>query len=196
MNPYLRLVLDSNLDFNLDLWPVPVEWNAVVATMGKLTNRMEVICAVTAATMVLPLWESWQGKKFTSFKKSPKEAVDITNRWLLGKTVKLSELWSAEADARNAADNATSDRWAAYAATSAALAARAATSNTPASRAAQAVEAAAVASGAAAISKSYEYRKDHEKVVVQQFYKDWWERCKPLLVEEYKRWSDWLGGAI
>jgi len=178
MNPYIRCFLPPAFDLDklLDL----KHWNkisSVLKVMKKLTHRMQVICAVTAAEIALPVWEKFSERE----NNSPQKAIDLIHKWLLGTATK-AELISAAADA-NAAARSTSG--VAYGSANAASYA-AATIYT--------------ANAAEAASKAITYTVNATQYIssatgdATEAYIIWWDRCKPLLEEEYNQWSRKLRG--
>ena len=190
MNPYLRSLLSPDFDPDT-LVPVSEKW--VAYTLGnlfqKLSYRMHVICALTAAEMVLPIWE--RNTSATSLpieeKDAPLQAIKMVRRWLVHPTP-LAGLKTVADLAMQAADNFSDNtknatglaavvRGAVYAtAISAGNAA-----NTP-SNVANTVNVVQDAGYATLITAG------------DDFYSEWWNRCKPLLRLEYQDWIDRLRG--
>jgi len=60
MNPYIRCILP--LDFDANKLPVPEHWpyESILELMKRLTYRMQIICAVTAIELSLPIWKEFR----------------------------------------------------------------------------------------------------------------------------------------
>ena len=187
MNPYLRSPLPP--DFNLDklLVPKALGFGPIKNLIDQLaTHRMQVICAVTATEMVL-----WRYRPIEAAAKSvPEQAVEVVHRWLRG-VASLEEIKTAAAAAEHAeikASAATAEQAAADLVKSrvAASAASAVYSIYGGGIAGTAVRSAAYAVyEAAAVDGN-----------VMFFFVEWWNKCKPLLLVEYQKWSGWLRGEV
>ena len=89
-------------------WPSPRTRYEVEQLMGQLPHWAQVVCALTAAEMVLPIWEEWarQNMITTYIREAPSQAIDITQRWL-DEEVSASEMnAAAHAAAGSAVDTA------------------------------------------------------------------------------------------
>ncbi len=136
-----RLLRDCNIPEDPN-WPSPTTHEEVLELMNRLPNWAEVVCAVTAAEMVLPIWDDWAEDRDdldNQEKESPRRAIDAAKQWL------DEEIDIAPADVETAAD-------ASDAAADAAAAAHTAADNVGYADADAAAEAAyaAAAAGAAA----------------------------------------------
>jgi len=212
MNPYLRLPLR----FNFDQLAAPM-WgeNILIDVMLKLSHRMQVICSVMAAEMVLPIWEQ---QALGSPSRKPRELIGIIHRWLRGAELPMKDIkeLARHVEAVPHSNNLTAfegaEAEAAYAiaqagGTEAAYAIAQVGYIVASSRRKDvaylvrtgimyAVDAAGIKAVAdAEASGINKYENVHLKAS-QQFYQDWWNQCKPLLVAEEQRWSDWAGGVI
>jgi len=183
MNPYIRCPLPP--DFEPNKLPAPGDYISVLDLMRKLTHRMQVICAVTAAEIALPVWQLAFGEhppncpvSPEAFQLTPGKTIDIIHRWLLGEADRTAVRYAITANANiaNWASGSThrAHRLAAEVASAVTHAGYTIINSKTHANAAYAIDS-AVAAGVS--------------------YVDWWNKCKPLLQEEYNHWSRKLNGA-
>ncbi len=170
-----RLLRDCNIPEDPN-WPSPINYGEMRELMNRLPNWAKVVCAVTAAEMVLPNWEDWAEDRddLTSHEKeAPRQAIDTAKQWLdeeidIAPTADAHDAANAAYDAYNAepaADPAA--RGAGYAAHAASHAVDAAW----AADTAGAVDAAWAAAAAVA-------RAAADAADAANFYLDWWRVCR------------------
>ncbi len=144
-------------------WPTPTDWDSVHDLLERLPRKQRTICALTAAEMVLPVWEEWAEGRTDVDVGAPLRAIQVTWAWIHGEVSEDEVLRGANAI------HATAD---AARAASAAVEAIHAAANAPnaAYAATYATEAAAYAAATSGWWPSREV-----------FYYDWWARCRARL---------------
>ncbi len=159
-------------------WPAPMTPNEVEQLMHRLPHWAQIVCALTAAEMVLPNWEEdeWVRRNLSKeYREAPSQAIETTWQWLDGDAseAKLNAAattaWEA-AVATAARAGAWATRAGAWAAEVAARAARAARTARTA-RTARAIRATrdVWTAWAAAWAASGD---------VEEFYREWWDLCR------------------
>ncbi len=167
-------------------WPAPSTREEIEQLMRRLPHWAQVVCALTAAEMALPIWEEddWVNENLSEEQiEAPSQAIKVTWQWLDGevsddelsaaKTAVWAAAWVAGV-AANAQDPiwVPPRLWAGKAAAYAADATRTTTAATDATAAiSQAVWAATRASGVAPGSTQ-------EVVEYRERYREWWDLCR------------------
>ena len=181
MNPYFRFHLDPA--FDTGKLPVPEiwDWDAVIKIINQLSPRMQVICAVTAAEIVLPIWEKRNQNRSNPYENTPKLAIEKVKEWIhtSGEVSKYDLDYAGKAATAAGATLMGAGATAAYSASRAALSVYSAY---------QVVNEAVYAIRYAA-SASAEDGTDK-----QEFYAKWWDVCKISLENDYQGWVDWVTG--
>ncbi len=165
-------------------WPTPTSRSEVGQLVHRLPHWAQVVCAVTAAEMVLPIWEEWTegvDNLTREEEEAPSQAIEAAWQWLDEETPETQEAayeaahtaWAAawvaggvaggvaDADAYNADANATADAaaWGAWVAGGGGVVLDAANS------ASYAVDAAAWATARGEVARA-------------EFYNEWWKLCR------------------
>ena len=182
MNPYIRCYLLP--DFDADKLPVPLNWShhSILDLMKKLTPRMQGLCGVVAAEMVVPIWESY------SKDSAPRKVIEAVKGYFAG-TSSLVEVREAAVIARARAagvsrSTTTTQGHAAVKAVETAVSVAALVATTTLSATVGAVVRALRAAADA----------DSRLGVYVNPSGIWWNKCKPLLQEEYGHWVRKLRG--
>ncbi len=162
-------------------WPAPINGEEVRKLMNRLPHWAQVVCAVTAAEMVLPIWEDWAEDRddlTNQQKEAPGRAIDAAKQ-RLDEEIDIplaARVARAAADAAwDAARAAYTAVWVAYAAGAARAAAEAAAAAADAARAARA-DAAEAATDAAEAAAYVAARV--AGAARDDFYLDWWRVCR------------------
>ncbi len=153
-------------------WPTPTTFREVNKLMSRLPHWAQVVCAHTAAEMVLSIWveNDWVNENLTREEiEAPRRAIEITWQWLDGE--------ASEGEVNAVAETARTAAWAAWAGNDATWPARdaawaaiwgaraAAEAAWAAARTTRAAEAAWAAARAAWGD-------------VEEFYREWWDLCR------------------
>ena len=172
------------------LWPTPSVFVQARLLLSRLPHRQQVICAVTAAELTLPLWEEWAAVHGGKLAAMPREALQQAYRWLSNETTRAEldvPIHAAEAAAEAAAKVSAQReglesrlayvaRLAAEAADNAVYAASCSPDDKPMLRADRASQ--SVAKSARAVTHfhgatGYDYGR-----VCADFLHRWWNRCR------------------
>ncbi len=176
-------------------WPTPINEREILELMRRLPHWAQVVCAVTAAEMVLWLWEDWvievSDQIETTYQdQAPHQAIKTTRQWLNGDAsadeadAAARAAWDAGADAltesAGGADVAAARAaWVARAASRAAWSAsgptRAAGARNPTRAAGAATGAARDAAWAAGVWGAGAIAGAAEDAA---FFRDWWDLCR------------------
>ncbi len=159
-------------------WPTPAAFGApfLAELLGRLPHKQRVICALTSAEMVLPIWEEWSEGHDDVDVGAPSQAIKVAWAWISG-DASVDEAYSAGDDAYAAFAFAS-----AYsAATAAATAANAAEAAAYAAFAPANPILATVAVAIAATAGHGSWRGSGWWPSREAFYRDWWARCRARL---------------
>ncbi len=140
-------------------WPTPRNHSDIHELLGRLAHKQQVICALTAAEMVLPIFEQENPNN-----DRPRVAINATYRWIEGQASREEVRDAANATARPALDSAAG---------AAAYDAAYAASYDPIYDAASAVDAAASAVDAASVVAVVFWG-----IPRVEFYELWWKECR------------------
>ncbi len=119
-------------------WPTPFDYDETLVLMKRLPHWARVVSAVTAAEMVLPIWEesNWVQTNFTEKEiEAPRQAIELIWRWVNGNKAHaadrttlrttLADIWQSSMEAylnaSGAAQTAARSTWAALQAATRAL---------------------------------------------------------------------------
>ncbi len=175
-----RLLRDCNIPEDPD-WPSPRARYEVEPLMHRLPHWAKVVCAITAAEMVLPIWDDWAENRndlTIQQKGAPRRAIDAAKQWLDEEIVTAPASRVARAaDAADAADVADAAEAAAYA-VDAYAAAEAADAAADAANAAAYAANAAYADAAVIAADAAAYAGDATDDHDGSFYLDWWRVCR------------------
>ncbi len=196
VEPVQRLLRDCNIPEDPN-WPSPIHSEEAEELMRRLPRWARVVCAVTAAEMVLPIWEDWAEDRedlTSQLEYAPADAIYGAKRWLDKEIVNIAPADAAlyAAHAHIAADAALYAAHAAHAAHAhiAAYAAHAAADAAAAAATAAARAAYAAADAAAAAARAAVYAADaaydavyaadaaYDAAAYTNFYLDWWRVCR------------------
>ena len=160
-------------------WPAPMTFGETETLMNRLPHWARVVCALTAAEMILPFWEEddWVNENLSEEQiETPRQAIETAWQWLdaeasddevsVAAVAAHAAAWSAWDPARGA--------WAAAAGAAAANAAGAA--GAAAANAAGAPDAAYAAYAAYAAARAA--ARAAATGNVEEFYRKWWALCR------------------
>ncbi len=178
-------------------WPAPSTREEVEQLMRQLPHWAQVVCALTAAEMVLPIWEThnWINENLSEEQiEAPHQAIEVIRQWLDDEALQVvtvenirepvyENVWAVATAAEDAAtrigptsptgNRPLSAAWAAWAAVSA-LDARIRSATWGATEAAQ------YAGMAAAIAAHGSLRNSDSRISssIMDFYREWWDLCR------------------
>ena len=173
-------------------WPAPTTFVETETLMNRLPHWAQVVCALTAAEMILPFWEEddWVNENLSEEQiEAPRRAIETTWQWLDGEASdnEVSAAASAARDAVSAARDAVRPAWVPaargiWAAAWAADAAEAAAGAAGAAGAADAAHAAhaayAATWGTAQSPHGWAYHSRAQTGDVEEVYREWWALCR------------------